>query len=67
MIVSRELRTGVIVSEHNKEKLPRVFEEALGQGKVEVIDEVLHPDFVIYDPNSEAGQIRGGRNHEGGD
>ncbi len=47
MIVSRELRTGAIVSKHNKEKMRRVFAEALGQGKVEVIDEVLHPDFDI--------------------
>jgi len=47
------------VSEENKEKMRRVLEEAFGQGKVEVIDEVLHADFVCYDPNSESGEIRG--------
>jgi hypothetical protein len=40
------------VSEASKEKVRRVLEEAFGQGKVEVIDEVLHSDFVCYDPNS---------------
>ena len=47
------------MSEENKEKMRRVLEEAFGQGKVEVIDEVLHADFVCYDPNSESGEIRG--------
>jgi steroid delta-isomerase-like uncharacterized protein len=45
--------------DENKEKIRRVFEEAFGQGKVEVIDELLHSDFVCYDPNSEAGEVRG--------
>ena len=47
------------MSEENKEKMRRVLEEAFGQGKVEVIDEVLRSDFVCYDPNSEAGEVRG--------
>jgi predicted ester cyclase len=46
-------------AEENKEKSRRLVEEAFGQGKVEVIDEVLHSDFVCYDPNSESGEIRG--------
>ena len=37
----------------------RVLEEAFDQGKVEIIDEVLDPDFVCYDPNSESGEIHG--------
>jgi len=37
----------------------RVLEEAFGQGKLEVIDEVVDPGFVCYDPNSETGEIRG--------
>jgi steroid delta-isomerase-like uncharacterized protein len=37
----------------------RVLEEAFGQGRVEVVDEVLHSDFVCWDPNSESGEIRG--------
>lgn len=47
------------MSEQNKEKMRRVLEEAFGQGKLEVVDEVLHSDFVCYDPNSESGEIRG--------
>jgi steroid delta-isomerase-like uncharacterized protein len=54
-----------LVSEGNKEKVRRVLEEAFGQGKVEVIDEVLHSDFVCYDPNSEAGEIRGAETIKG--
>jgi predicted ester cyclase len=46
-------------AEENKEKARRLMEEAFGQGKVEVIDEVLDANFVCYDPNSEAGEIRG--------
>jgi steroid delta-isomerase-like uncharacterized protein len=47
------------MSEQNKENMRRVLEEAFGQGKVEVIDEVLDPNFVCWDPNSESGEIRG--------
>jgi steroid delta-isomerase-like uncharacterized protein len=47
------------MSEQNKEKMRRVLEEAFGQGKVEIIDEVLDADFVCWDPNSESGEIRG--------
>jgi steroid delta-isomerase-like uncharacterized protein len=47
------------MSEENKEKSRRLVEEAFGQGNVEVIDEILHSDFVCYDPNSESGEIRG--------
>ena len=47
------------MSEENKEKARRFLEEAFGQGKVEVIDEVVDPDFVCHDPNSETGEIRG--------
>ena len=47
------------MSEENKENMRRVLEEAFGQGRVEVVDEVLHSDFVCWDPNSESGEIRG--------
>ena len=47
------------MSEENKTKVRRLLEEGVGQGKVDVVDEVLHSDFVCYDPNSEAGEIRG--------
>jgi steroid delta-isomerase-like uncharacterized protein len=46
-------------AQENKEKMRRVLEEAFGQGKLEVIDEVLDSDFVCYDPNSESGEIHG--------
>ena len=46
-------------AQENKENMRRVLEEAFGQGRLEVIDEVLDPDFVCFDPNSESGEIRG--------
>jgi steroid delta-isomerase-like uncharacterized protein len=53
------------MSEENKEKVRRFMEEAFGQGKVEVVDEVLDPDFVCHDPNSETGEIRGAETIKG--
>jgi steroid delta-isomerase-like uncharacterized protein len=53
------------MSEENKEKACRLVEEAFGQGNVEVIPEILHSDFVCYDPNSESGEIRGAENIKG--
>jgi steroid delta-isomerase-like uncharacterized protein len=47
------------MSEENKQKVRRFMEEAFGQGKTEVVDELLDADFVCHDPNSEAGDIRG--------
>ena len=48
-----------VSAEENKDKARRLMEEAFGQGKTELVDEVLHSDFVCYDPNSESGEIRG--------
>ena len=53
------------MSEENKEKMRRVLEEAFGQGKTEVVDEVLDSDFVCWDPNSETGEIRGAETIKG--
>jgi hypothetical protein len=39
-------------AEENKETVRRFMEQAFSQGKVEVVDEVLDPDFVCHDPNS---------------
>jgi predicted ester cyclase len=47
------------MSEENKAEARRLLEEAFGQGKTEVVEEVLHSDFVCYDPNSETGEISG--------
>jgi predicted ester cyclase len=49
----------LLSAQKNKEKACRFMEEGFGQGKTEVLDEVLHSDFVCYDPNSEAGEVRG--------
>jgi predicted ester cyclase len=51
-----------LVSEENKEKARRLMEEAFGQGNLQIVEEVLDPDFVCYDPNSEAGEVRGADN-----
>ena len=50
------------MSEENKEKARRLIEEAFGQGNLQIVEEVLDPDFVCYDPNSEAGEVRGANN-----
>jgi predicted ester cyclase len=47
------------VSEVNKDKARRLMEEGFGQGRLEIVDEVLDPDFVCHDPNSESGEVRG--------
>jgi steroid delta-isomerase-like uncharacterized protein len=52
-------------AEEIKEKARRLFEEAFGQGNREVVDEVLDPDFVCHDPNSETGEIRGAETIKG--
>jgi predicted ester cyclase len=46
-------------AQENKEKARLMMEEGFGGGKLEVVDEVLDPDFVCYDPNSESGAVRG--------
>jgi len=45
--------------EENKAKAQRLLEEAFGEGKPELVDDLLAPHFVCYDPNSEAGEVRG--------
>ncbi len=47
-------------AEENKEKVRRLMEESLGEGKPELVDELLDSaDFVRYDPYIEAGEVRG--------
>jgi steroid delta-isomerase-like uncharacterized protein len=48
-----------VTAEENKKKARRFMEEAFGQGKTELVDELLDPDFVRYDPYIEAGEVRG--------
>jgi predicted ester cyclase len=52
-------------AEENKANTRRLLEEAFGKGKVEVVDEVLDPNFVCWDPNSETGKIRGAETIKG--
>jgi predicted ester cyclase len=53
------------MSEENKATVRRFLEEGFGQGKTELVDEVLRSDFVCYDPNSETGEISGAQTIKG--
>jgi steroid delta-isomerase-like uncharacterized protein len=55
----REWKGAAVMSEENKAKARHLFEEGFSQGNIDVVDEVLNPDFVCYDPNSESGEVRG--------
>jgi steroid delta-isomerase-like uncharacterized protein len=46
-------------TEENKVTVRRLQEESLGAGNPELVDELLDPDFVRYDPYIEAGEVRG--------
>ncbi len=48
-------------AEENKEKARRLYEEAFGQRRPEVLDELVDPDFVCWDPNAEAERSGGWR------
>src|SRR3954451_18452704 len=54
-----------MTTEENKALARRLFEEGFGQGKVEVGDEVLDPNFVCYDLNSESGEVGGAETIKG--
>ena len=46
-------------TEETKATVCRFMEESFGGGKPELVDELLDPDFVRYDPYIEAGEVRG--------
>ena len=46
-------------AEENKEKVRRFMEEVFGQDKPQLLEDLLDPDFVRYDPYIEAGEVRG--------
>jgi steroid delta-isomerase-like uncharacterized protein len=46
-------------AEENKEKARRLQEGAFGGGKPELVDDLLDPNFIRYDPYIEAGVLRG--------
>src|SRR3712207_9463735 len=48
-----------MAAEENKEKVRRFMEKSFGEGKPELVDELLDPDFVRYDPYIKAGEVRG--------
>ncbi len=41
----------------NKAIVRRFLEGIFSQGNPDVVDELADPDFVVYDPSSEAGQV----------
>jgi hypothetical protein len=44
-------------TKENKATSRRLQEESFGVGKPELVDDLLNPDFVRYDPYIEAGQV----------
>jgi SnoaL-like polyketide cyclase len=50
---------GIMSTEENKALVRRLMEESFGGGKPELVDDLLDPDFVRYDPYIEAGEVRG--------
>jgi predicted ester cyclase len=48
-----------VSAEENKEKVRRFMEESFGGGKPELVDDLLDPNFVRYDPYIQAGEVRG--------
>jgi steroid delta-isomerase-like uncharacterized protein len=46
-------------AKENKATARRFMEESFGGGKPELVDDVLDPDFVRYDPYIESGEVRG--------
>jgi len=49
------------MSEENKAQVRRLLEEGFSQGNTEVVDEVLNPDFVCYDPTASLARSGGQR------
>ncbi len=46
-------------AEQSKAAVRHFMEESFGGGKLEMVDDLLAPDFVRYDPYIEAGEVRG--------
>jgi steroid delta-isomerase-like uncharacterized protein len=47
------------VSEENKAILRRVNEEVFTQGNLDLVGELLSPDYVLHDPGVPGGELRG--------
>lgn len=52
-------------AKENKATARRFMEESFGGGKPELVDDVLDPDFVRYDPYIESGEVRGAQTVKG--
>jgi steroid delta-isomerase-like uncharacterized protein len=52
-------------AKENKATARRLMEEAFGGGKLELVDDLLDPDFVRYDPYIESGEVRGAQTVKG--
>src|ERR671911_445542 len=64
--VPRERRRDSHMSaKENKATARRFMEESFGGGKPELVDDVLDPDFVRYDPYIESGEVRGAQTVKG--
>jgi steroid delta-isomerase-like uncharacterized protein len=46
-------------AKENKATARRFMEESFGGGKPNLVDDLLDPDFVRYDPYIESGEVRG--------
>jgi SnoaL-like polyketide cyclase len=46
-----------MAAEENKAKVRRLMEESFGQGKPKLVDELIDPSFVHYEPYIEAGEV----------
>ena len=47
------------MSEENKAILRRVTDEVFTRGNLDVVDELLAPDYVLHDPGVPGGELRG--------
>ena len=48
-----------MMSEENKALARRFLEEAFNEGNLDVVDEIVTSDYVLHDPASPEGEIRG--------
>ena len=48
-----------MMSEENKVLARRFLEEAFNEGNLDVVDEIVTSDYVLHDPASPEGEIRG--------
>jgi steroid delta-isomerase-like uncharacterized protein len=47
------------MSEENKRLVRQVYEDIRSEGKVDLVDQVLSPDYVGHDPTAQPEEVRG--------